>query len=324
MFLGLTVLGHRPYKSTAMLPRYLTMILTCLTFTLLLVGGVVHSTGSSLACPDWPLCYGQVFPPMRGGIFYEHSHRLLASAVGCVTVALAWSLRRESPRLRSLGFLGVALVIFQGLLGGMTVLLRLPPLISVAHLATSMAFFAWTVLMLLRVRIGTFSDQAPLISRRGIAWAASLVYLQIVLGALVRHSGASLSCGLEAVTCAGLLLPSSAPQLLQTAHRIMALVVTGAVIGSTITPMRWARRTRGTWVRRLAIFIHVTILLQLCIGVLTLKTGVQIHVVTTHLALGALLWAMLVALFVRLGTRRGTRHPAASDDAGVEWAVTAS
>src|SRR5688500_4894341 len=153
-----------------MLARRLTFVLFALTFVLLLVGGVVHTTGSSLACPDWPLCYGEVFPPMRGGILYEHSHRLLASAVGLVTLVVAtltW--RRPDPRLRILAALGVALVIFQGCLGGLTVLLRLPPIISVAHLATSMVFFAWTLLMLLNLRVEGVALTASLVPRTALA-----------------------------------------------------------------------------------------------------------------------------------------------------------
>ena len=57
-----------------MLARPLSLVLVGLTFALVVLGGIVHNTGSSLACPDWPLCYGMVFPPMRGGILYEHGH----------------------------------------------------------------------------------------------------------------------------------------------------------------------------------------------------------------------------------------------------------
>ncbi|MCX5731932.1 MAG: COX15/CtaA family protein, partial [Deltaproteobacteria bacterium] len=73
------------------------------TFVLLVIGGMVHATGSSLACPDWPLCYGQFFPSMEGGVLYEHGHRLVALAVSLLTLALAavvWRRRRE-PSVRA-------------------------------------------------------------------------------------------------------------------------------------------------------------------------------------------------------------------------------
>ena len=67
------------------------------TFLLIIAGGLVTSTGSGLAVPDWPLSYGQVFPRMEGGVLFEHGHRMIASAVGVLVVALAiWTSRVET------------------------------------------------------------------------------------------------------------------------------------------------------------------------------------------------------------------------------------
>ncbi|MEY2668556.1 MAG: protoheme farnesyltransferase, partial [Pseudomonadota bacterium] len=117
------------------------------TFALLVIGGMVHATGSSLACPDWPLCYGQFFPAMEGGVLYEHGHRLVALAVSLLTVALAvvvWRRRRETA-VRVGSLLAVLLVLFQASLGALTVIWKLPLIVSSAHLATSMAFFSLLV-----------------------------------------------------------------------------------------------------------------------------------------------------------------------------------
>ena len=106
------------------------------TFALLIIGGMVHATGSSLACPDWPLCYGQFFPAMEGGVLFEHGHRLVALAVSVLTVALAvtvWRRRRETAvRVGSLVALG--LVLFQASLGALTVVWKLPLVVSSGHL----------------------------------------------------------------------------------------------------------------------------------------------------------------------------------------------
>src|ERR1700748_3853421 len=99
------------------------------TYLLILIGGLVHGTGSSLACPDWPTCYGTMMPKMEGGVLVEHSHRLAAGGVVLLTVVLAVMLTRSATpaqrRLRPLGWLALGLVIVQALLGGITVLLRL-------------------------------------------------------------------------------------------------------------------------------------------------------------------------------------------------------
>src|SRR5215470_1892769 len=104
------------------------------TYLLILIGGLVHGTGSSLACPDWPTCYGTMMPKMEGGVLVEHSHRLAAGAVMVLTLVLAAMLMRSATpvqkRLRPFGWLAVALVFVQALLGGITVLLRLPTPIS--------------------------------------------------------------------------------------------------------------------------------------------------------------------------------------------------
>jgi cytochrome c oxidase assembly protein subunit 15 len=245
-----------------------------------------------------------VFPPMRGGILFEHSHRLLASAVALCTVILAamiWP--RRDTALRLLGALGVALVLFQACLGGLTVILRLPPPVSISHLATSMAFFAWSLLMLFRLQVpeGAPTSGEALVPRRLVTWACALVYLQIVIGAAVRHTAASMSCGTEVLTCFGEIMPSTGPQWLQTTHRLLALVVMAVVIASTIKPMRAARLAGRRTVWRLGLAAHILVSLQIVMGVLTLRTGVQMHVVSTHLALGAALWGVMVGFWVKLG-----------------------
>lgn len=291
-----------------MLPRTISYLTLVTTFVLVLLGGIVHTRGASLACPDWPLCYGLVFPPMQGGILLEHGHRLLASFVGLLTLAQAAACWPLGGARRRWALLGVALVLAQGLLGGLTVIYRLPPPISIAHLSTSMLFFAWAVRMSWMVQPGRSHAllPAPAIAatRRGLIVAAAGVYVQMVLGASVRHTHASMSCGTEWLTCAGVWLPESGPQWLQTSHRLAALLVLGLVVMGTVPVLRAARAsgTPDSGLRRLALAPHILILLQIVMGVLTLTTGVNLHVVVTHLALAALLWGNMVLLVLRTST----------------------
>ena len=119
-------------------------IVVLVSLFLVFAGGMVTSTGSGLAVPDWPLSYGMLMPPMIGGIFYEHGHRMIATLVGMLTIGLAvWLQRRESRRwLRRLGWGALAAVCLQGLLGGLTVLFFLPTAISVGHAGLAQLFFA--------------------------------------------------------------------------------------------------------------------------------------------------------------------------------------
>ena len=108
---------------------------------------MVTSTGSGLSVPDWPTTYGSnmfTFPLSKwvGGIRYEHSHRLIASAVGFLTIILAgWTWRVEPRRwVRWLAVACLGAVVLQGLLGGLTVLLRLPPAVSIGHAGLAQIF----------------------------------------------------------------------------------------------------------------------------------------------------------------------------------------
>src|SRR5256886_16390027 len=99
------------------------------TFVLLFVGGLVTSTGSGLAVPDWPLSFGQVFPPMVGGVLFEHGHRLAATVAGCLTVVLAlWTVVADAPAtVRAPGLPALLPARLQGGLGGAPRPSKLPP-----------------------------------------------------------------------------------------------------------------------------------------------------------------------------------------------------
>src|SRR5205809_3601450 len=129
-------------------PRWLrrfTVFVASSTLFLIFAGAMVTSTGSGLAVPDWPLSYGMFFPPMIGGIFYEHGHRIVAGIFGILTLIQAVWLRRP------LGWALFGTTMVQALIGGLTVKLLLPKPVSISHalvaeiafcLAVSIAFFA--------------------------------------------------------------------------------------------------------------------------------------------------------------------------------------
>ncbi|MGH9330980.1 MAG: COX15/CtaA family protein, partial [Vicinamibacterales bacterium] len=188
-------------------------IVAAATLSLIVAGAMVTSTGSGLAVPDWPTTYGYnmfAFPPSKwvGGVFYEHGHRLIASTVGFLTIILAVWLCRAEPRgwVRRLGLLALAAVIVQGILGGLTVRFFLPAPISIGHAGLAQIFFCLTVSIALFTSRGWISgyvapsgevargprpaiDDDRTLRRLTIATTA-LIYLQILLGATMRHTGA--------------------------------------------------------------------------------------------------------------------------------------
>src|SRR5919204_1582072 len=135
-----------PERSTSGLHR-LALLTAAATLGLLFVGALVTSTGSGLAVPDWPLSFGQVFPPMVGGVLFEHGHRLVAACVGLLTVTLMVLLSQWEPRawVRWLARGAVMAILLQGTLGGVTVLFRLPLAVSVTHACLAQAFLCLVV-----------------------------------------------------------------------------------------------------------------------------------------------------------------------------------
>jgi cytochrome c oxidase assembly protein subunit 15 len=176
--------------------RFAVFTAAC-TFLLLIAGALVTSNDAGLAVPDWPLSYGSLTPPMVGGIFYEHGHRMIAAFVGLLSIVLAvWLWRVESRRwLRWLGVAALGAVVGQGILGGLTVLFFLPPAVSSAHAALAQLFFCTIVSIALftsswweRARPAATDFGGPAIhSLAAVAATATLV--QLILGAAFRHKG---------------------------------------------------------------------------------------------------------------------------------------
>lgn len=292
------------------LHRFALLTAAC-TFVLLMLGGFVHSSGSSLACPDWPLCYGQVFPRMEGGILFEHSHRLLAAAVGVLTIVvtvLAWQKGARDRTMRWLGVAALVLVVFQGVLGGITVIYRLPMAVSTSHLATSMVFFGTVVAIALRARPGDAQARVTPSTLTASPWivaAGVAVYLQLVLGALVRHTGSALACGDDPLLCGGVLFPAWGPAALQMTHRLAAYAVALLVVIAAIQMLRAARGAGLTFLPRTAVLSLVVVVVQIGLGMYTVMTYVNPYVVTLHVGGGALLLGCMVSMWVtlRLGAR---------------------
>lgn len=287
----------------------LALLLCAATAVLLAAGALVTGTGSSLAVPDWPLAYGQLFPPMVGGILFEHGHRLIAAAVGLLTVALAVWIGLVEPRrwVRWLAYAAVLAVVLQGLLGGLTVLLLLPKSVSVSH-ALLAQFFLVLAVLLAQVTapgwpalVGTAAAARahPRQASRAAGWlgVATLAALEaeLLLGALVRHNNAGLIIP-DFPLALGRIVPplDSFPVTIHYLHRLGALAVLVLVAG-----MAWAAARRhgrdAPLMRRLAAVVLFA-LLQVALGAAVIWTQRLLWVTTLHVVNGgALIAATMLA-----------------------------
>lgn len=194
--------------------RKLSKILVFATLFLIFAGGMVTSTGSGLSVPDWPLSYGMVFPPMVGGVFYEHGHRLIATTIGIITLTLTiWILMREKRSwLKKLAVFALVLVMIQGVLGGLTVLFYLPTAISTSHAVTGQTFFVVTILIAYsfskeREQRLQSDEQTSLIIVKWSLALVGIVFVQLMIGALMRHMHAGLAI-YDFPTMAGQWIPT--------------------------------------------------------------------------------------------------------------------
>ena len=285
----------------------LALLTAACTGFLVFAGGMVTSTGSGLAVPDWPLSYGTLFPPMVGGIFYEHGHRLVAGAVALLTAGLALFAWRVEPRrwVRRLAFLALVAVLGQAVLGGLTVLFLLPIGISVSHAAVANLFFCGIVGLAVVTRPAWRAKEQPRVSTaiaplRGLWLAATgAIFLQVLLGALMRHSGAGLAIPDFPLSFGRLVPPlTSWPVTIHFAHRLGAVAVLclcAWVIAATL------RRGRGVpHLVRPALVLGGLLPVQILLGGITIWSQkapllTSLHVLAGTVALGVALWTTLEA-----------------------------
>ena len=182
----------------------LALVTAAATLLLLFIGGLVTSKGAGLAVPDWPTTFGYnmfLYPwsKMIGDIFYEHSHRLVASGVGLLTILLAFSLWFYEPRrwMRRLGIVALGLVVTQGIIGGLRVVL-LEETLAILHACLAQAFFALTLsLVFFTSQEWAEEPQRIELLDAGRLWrlcilTTAMIYLQGVFGAVLRYTGAGI------------------------------------------------------------------------------------------------------------------------------------
>lgn len=296
-------------------------ILVALTVGLIVAGAMVTSTGSGLSVPDWPTTYGEnmfLFHPSKwvGGIFYEHSHRLFASTIGFLTIILAIlaQLRGRRKSIRVLGWVALATVIVQGLLGGLTVKLLLPTWNSALHACLAQTFLCivTSIAVLTHPRWDSASRPASTaVQRRRRQFAPSalvaIVFAQLIVGAIMRHTQSGLAVP-DFPLAYGQVIPSMTNEamagynetrafdyqmssvtksqvVVHLVHRGGAILIVLAVIASAVS----IRRNFGNdaLTNRSILWIALLVIIQATLGAYTIWTARLAVVATAHVAVGA-------------------------------------
>ncbi len=277
---------------------------------LVVLGGVVRLTESGLGCPDWPLCHGQIIPPMNTDTLIEYSHRLMASVVGLLVVVTAfgiWRSYRRDPWLMAPAGIAVLLLLVQVLLGGFTVLRELSGEMVMAHLATAEALLAVLVVLSLAAmgRVGAIAG--PPERRLSLMAAATLLmaYAVLLTGSYVTVSGSTPACGTAWPLCDGGILPGSHHAAMHMVHRVAGLVA--AVLMAFTLVAAWRRRQRDGWLGRLSLAVAVAFGIQIFVGAAIMFSSFDLAARLAHLAVASLVWLGLSAVVVLLWAPREQR-----------------
>ncbi len=271
------------------------------TLILMAIGSATRVMNAGLACPDWPLCYGEIVPAkqMNLQVFLEWFHRLDAALIGLGAIALTvlswWHRRHLAPWLPFASTFALGLIIFQGVLGGLTVTQLLRFDIVTAHLGTALLFFI-TLLV-----IGTALTPYQGTGTAGkLPWlslsAAVLVYLQSLLGALVGSRWALHQCLAGQQLCG-----------VMYSHIGGVIPPTGATL--MLIFLAWRTPALHPALRRLANMAGGLLVLQIVLGVATFRLHLQVEPLTVaHQAIGATLLGTLVVFTILALRDRSTSN----------------
>ena len=314
--------------ATATLVRRLALAALCLCFGVVVLGAYVRLSDAGLGCPDWPGCYGHVTPTGAlaqgveldaGKAWREMIHRYAASTLGLLIVviaaiAIATRARRLVPLRLAIALL--VIVIFQGILGMLTVTWLLKPLIVTSHLVfglTTLAMLAW---LWLTLRPRTPAGDAPRLVRRWALIGIVALAVQIALGGWTSSNYAAMACP-DLPTCQGAwwprmdirdafvlwhglginyeggVLDHPARVAIHFVHRLGALVAALALLAAAGTAL-WRVRTPGAV--RAAVFVIAALALQLSIGLFMVERAFPLPLATAHNAGAALLLLSAVLL----------------------------
>lgn len=314
------------------LRKWFSYFLAFLVLMLIYLGALVTSNGAGLAVPDWPNSFN--YPMLRfpfdrwtGGVFYEHSHRVLASIVGfLVAVLTIWIVLKDKRRwLKNLAFFSFGLVLLQALLGGLTVLYKLPVWFSASHGILGQTFFC-VMIIIAWAHSKTYFKEKTTASVFGIkklnfyTWILFIaVYCQLIAGALMRHTESALAVP-DFPTIGGKLIPSISEEtvaIINKKLRTLGLVSVdsiqvllhiihrfGGYIVCFLTILLFINATKlkgeiGKHIYKHVSVLFVIVFIQVTLGIFVILTVRNPIVSSLHVMLGAGFLAISLLLILK-------------------------
>ena len=311
--------------------RRFAKLLCASTLFLILLGALVKSTESGLSVPDWPTTYGHFmfsfpFDQMVGGIKYEHTHRMVASIVGLMTVVLCILLLRSSAAvwIKRLSIWAVISVVLQGVLGGLTVKYFLPVWLSVLHGVLAQTFFLITVLIAYGLSVERTKQPAfskEVYDGKFIRFAiilTGMIYIQLILGNFMRHMNAGLAIP-DFPTMGGSIIPKMNQAMLNNinawrfehnldavkmgqvhvhlTHRIWGFLILLKLL--YINQVAYKRHLNNAMIMKTLFWLNMAVVLQIGLGIATILSQKEIVTTTLHVTIGAIVLGLSFLLFLR-------------------------
>jgi heme A synthase len=287
--------------------RNLLLATAIMVYLLIVIGGIVRVTGSGLGCPDWPRCFGRWIPPLRADAIIEYTHRLVATLTSPLILAsavVAWW-RFRAVRLATYPLLyAILLLAFQGLLGGVVVLLETPPNLVSVHLGIAFLIQALVIIPAVLTYLAPRLDitAARLIFDSRFARLARLttvmVFLMLLSGAFVVGSNSTYACSGWPL-CNGQLIPSNPMGYIHMAHRLMVLLASVHVLLLYLRARKTQFRLAAN--RAAALVLLIFFLLQAAVGALKVSFAFPILLLGLHVALASAVWGLMMVQFTLAG-----------------------
>lgn len=275
--------------------RHLALVAVAATYGLIVLGGVVRSTGSGTACPDWPLCKGEVIPPFETKVMIEYTHRVVASLVGVIiaaTVLWAWRRRRADPAAARVAAVTLLLLALQVGVGGITVGTETNSAVVAIHLSIALSLLSALIVLAAKAHLPgeTLGLSLRKVPREALA-SVTAVFALIIVGAFVSQEGAGLAYPDWPLFDGKLTWASSKVGELHYAHR---LVAAGAGAALAWLVIRMLRRERDPVVLAAVVAAFALYVAQVFVGASNIWFDLPTSLRILHLALASLLWAVLL------------------------------